>query len=216
MFALFIFMLMAHTMAHNEQYLKNCLEMANPYMSISTSQNLLRKTELCLSRVYVTFPEEYREAMSAKIEECVNDLKETDKSKSEYHALQKSIGEITSSVGSSIVDSQQSIEKLIVCSEPLKRITNIDVYEEARFDTITSAFVENMQTADACIHTSIDIISEQADDVQQQLALYNQQYTRWLDITKQRQTNAQRCQQDIKSLADDIFKHIVRESKHSN
>lgn len=204
---------MVGVQALNKQYIKNCLEIANPYTTISTSENLLRKTELCLSRVYIAFPESYRQQMSEKIEECVSDLKETEKSKSEYHAIQKSIGEITSNVGSSIVDSQQSIEKLIVCSQPLQRITNIDIYEEARFDTVTAAFIENMQTADACIHKSIDIISEQADDVQRQLNTYNEQYAKWLEMTEQRQKNAQECQQQIKSLAEEIFKHIVRESK---
>ena len=204
---------MVGVQAFNKQYIKNCLEIANPYTTVSTSGNLLRKTELCLSRVYLAFPESYRQQMSEKIEECVSDLKETEKSKSEYHAIQKSIGEITSNVGSSIVDSQQSIEKLIVCSQPLQRITNIDIYEEARFDTVTAAFIENMQTADACIHTSIDIISKQTDDVQYQLETYNKDYARWLEITEQRQKNAQECQQQIKSLAEKIFKHIVRESK---
>lgn len=198
--------------ALNRQYIKNCLEIANPYTTISTSDNLLRKTEICLSRVYVAFPDTYRQEMTEKIEQCIHDLKETEKSKSEYHALQKSIGEITSNVGSSIVDSQQSIEKLIVCSQPLQRITNIDVYEEARFDTITKSFVENMQTADACIHTSMDIITQQADDVQHQLDTYNQQYNRWLEITEQRQQSAQECQQEIKTISDKIVKHIVRES----
>tara|TARA_B110001450_G_scaffold243496_1_gene254783 strand:- start:1371 stop:2015 length:645 start_codon:yes stop_codon:yes gene_type:complete len=213
MFALIISIFMVGVQALNKQYIKNCLEIANPYTTISTSENLLRKTELCLSRVYIAFPESYRQQMSEKIEECVSDLKETEKSKSEYHAIQKSIGEITSNVGSSIVDSQQSIEKLIVCSQPLQRITNIDIYEEARFDTVTAAFIENMQTADACIHKSIDIISEQADDVQRQLNTYNEQYAKWLEMTEQRQKNAQECQQQIKSLAEEIFKHIVRESK---
>ncbi len=205
-------MFIVGTHAYNKQYIQNCLEIANPYTTISTSENLLRKTELCLSRVYIAFPESYRQKMTDKIQECVDDLKETEKSKSEYHTLQKSIGEITSNVGSSIVDSQQSIEKLIVCSQPLQRITNIDVYEESRFDTVTTAFIENMQTADACIHKSIDIISEQADDVQHQLETYNKHYTRWLEITEKRQKNAQECQQQIKTLAEQIFKHIVRES----
>jgi len=212
MFTLILFMFIVAARAYNKQYIKNCLEIANPYTTISTSENLLRKTEICLSRVYVAFPENYRQEMSEKITECIDDLKETEKSKSEYHALQKSIGEITSNVGSSIVDSQQSIENLILCSRPLQIITNIDVYEEARFDTITNAFVENMQTADLCIHKSIDIISKQTDDVQHQLETYNEHYATWLEITQQRQTNAQKCQQQIKTLADKIFKHFVRES----
>lgn len=210
MFAFIMSMLVLTTAAYNEQYIKNCLEIANPYTAISTPENLLRKTEVCLSRVYIAFPEAYRQEMTEKITECIDDLKETEKSKSEYHALQKSIGEITSNVGSSIVDSQQSIENLIVCSRPLQIITNIDVYEEARFDTMTKAFVENMQTADACIHTSIDIISKQTDDVQNQLETYNEHYARWLEITEKRQKHAQECQQQIKTLADKIFKHVVR------
>lgn len=206
-----MFMFIVSARAYNKQYIKNCLEIANPYTTISTADNLLRKTEICLSRVYIAFPEMYRQEMTDKITECIDDLKETEKSKSEYHALQKSIGEITSNVGSSIVDSQQSIENLITCSRPLQIITNIDVYEEARFETITKAFIENMQTADACIHTSIDIISKQSDDVQTQLETYNKDYARWLEITEQRQENAQKCQQDIRLLADKIFKHVVRQ-----
>lgn len=206
-----MFLFIVSAQAYNKQYIKNCIEIANPYTAISTAENLLRKTEICLSRVYIAFPEIYRQELTEKITECIDDLKETEKSKSEYHALQKSIGEITSNVGSSIVDSQQSIENLITCSRPLQIITNIDVYEEARFETVTKSFIENMQTADACIQTSTDIISKQVDDVQHQLETYNKDYTRWLEITEQRQENAQKCQQDIRLLAEKIFNHVIHQ-----
>jgi hypothetical protein len=197
--------------AYNKRYILNCLEYTNPYQAISTAQNLLRKTEVCLARVYVTFPQEFRQEMTDKIEECIADIQETEKSKPEYYAIQKSIGEISANVGSSIVDSQHSVEQLVVCTDPLKRITNIDVYEETRFETIKDSFISNMQSADTCIHQSLDIISDQTKDIEQKLHTYFIQYHTWVNMTKIRQEKAQQCQQDIKEISQRIFKHIARE-----
>jgi hypothetical protein len=197
--------------AYNKQYILNCLQYTNPYQAISTAQNLLRKTEVCLARVYVVFPQEFRQEMTDKIEECITDIQETEKSKPEYYAIQKSIGEISANVGSSIVDSQHSVEQLVVCADPLKRITNIDVYEEARFETIKDSFLSNMQSADTCIHQSLNIISDQTKDIEQKLHTYFIQYNTWINMTKIRQEIAQQCQQDIKEISERIFKHIVRE-----
>jgi hypothetical protein len=197
--------------AYNKQYILNCLQYTNPYQAISTAQNLLRKTEVCLARVYVVFPQEFRQEMTDKIEECITDIQETEKSKPEYYAIQKSIGEISANVGSSIVDSQHSVEQLVVCADPLKRITNIDVYEETRFETIKDSFLSNMQSADTCIHQSLNIISDQTKDIEQKLHTYFIQYNTWINMTKIRQEIAQQCQQDIKEISERIFKHIVRE-----
>ena len=166
---LWFFLFLTTANAYNKQYILNCLQYTNPYQAISTADNLLRKTDVCLARVYVKFPQEFRQEMNDKIEECIADIRETEKSKPEYYAIQKSIGEISANVGSSIVDSQHSVEQLVVCADPLKRITNIDVYEETRFETIKDSFISNMQTADTCIHQSLDIISDQTQDIKQKL-----------------------------------------------
>ena len=208
---LWFFLLFTVVNAYNKQYILNCLQYTNPYQAISTAQNLLRKTEVCLARVYVVFPEEFRQEMTDKIEECIIDIQETEKSKPEYYAIQKSIGEISANVGSSIVDSQHSVEQLVVCADPLKRITNIDVYEETRFETIKDSFISNMQSADTCIHQSLNIISDQTKDIEQKLHTYFIQYNTWVNMTKIRQEIAQQCQQDIKVISERIFKHIVRE-----
>lgn len=208
---LWFFLLFTVVNAYNKQYILNCLQYTNPYQAISTAQNLLRKTEVCLARVYVVFPEEFRQEMTDKIEECITDIQETEKSKPEYYAIQKSIGEISANVGSSIVDSQHSVEQLVVCADPLKRITNIDVYEETRFETIKDSFISNMQSADTCIHQSLNIISDQTKDIEQKLHTYFIQYNTWVNMTKIRQEIAQQCQQDIKVISERIFKHIVRE-----
>ena len=208
---LWFFLLFTVVNAYNKQYILNCLQYTNPYQAISTAQNLLRKTEVCLARVYVVFPEEFRQEMTDKIEECIIDIQETEKSKPEYYAIQKSIGEISANVGSSIVDSQHSVEQLVVCADPLKRITNIDVYEETRFETIKDSFISNMQSADTCIHQSLNIISDQTKDIEQKLHTYFIQYNTWVNMTKIRQEIAQQCQQDIKEISERIFKHIVRE-----
>ena len=208
---LWFFLLFTVVNAYNKQYILNCLQYTNPYQAISTAQNLLRKTEVCLARVYVVFPEEFRQEMTDKIEECITDIQETEKSKPEYYAIQKSIGEISANVGSSIVDSQHSVEQLVVCADPLKRITNIDVYEETRFETIKDSFISNMQSADTCIHQSLNIISDQTKDIEQKLHPYFIQYNTWVNMTKIRQEIAQQCQQDIKVISERIFKHIVRE-----
>jgi DNA repair ATPase RecN len=208
---LWFFLLFTVVNAYNKQYILNCLQYTNPYQAISTAQNLLRKTEVCLARVYVVFPEEFRQEMTDKIEECITDIQETEKSKPEYYAIQKSIGEISANVGSSIVDSQHSVEQLVVCADPLKRITNIDVYEETRFETIKDSFISNMQSADTCIHQSLNIISDQTKDIEQKLHTYFIQYNTWVNMTKIRQEIAQQCQQDIKEISERIFKHIVRE-----
>ena len=208
---LWFFLLFTVVNAYNKQYILNCLQYTNPYQAISTAQNLLRKTEVCLARVYVVFPEEFRQEMTDKIEECITDIQETEKSKPEYYAIQESIGEISANVGSSIVDSQHSVEQLVVCADPLKRITNIDVYEETRFETIKDSFISNMQSADTCIHQSLNIISDQTKDIEQKLHTYFIQYNTWVNMTKIRQEIAQQCQQDIKVISERIFKHIVRE-----
>ena len=198
--------------AYNKQYILNCLQYTNPYQAISTADNLLRKTDVCLSRVYVVFPPEYRAEMTEKIEECIADIRETEKSKPEYYAIQKSIGEISANVGSSIVDSQHTVEQLVVCADPLKRITNIDVYEETRFETIKDSFISNMQHADTRIHQSLNIISDQTKDIEDKLQTYFIQYHTWINMTKIRQEKAQQCQQDIKEISEKIFKHIIRGS----
>ena len=190
---LWVFLFITVVNAYNKQYVLNCLQYTNPYQAISTAANLLRKTDVCLARVYIEFPVEFRQEMSDKIEECITDIRETEKSKPEYYAIQKSIGEISANVGSSIVDSQHSVEQLVVCADPLKRITDIDVYEESRFKTITDSFISNMQHADTCIHQSLNIISDQTKDIEQKLDTYFIQYHAWINMTKIRQEKAQQC-----------------------
>ena len=53
---LWFFLFITIVNAYNKQYIINCLQYTNPYQAISTAQNLLRKTDVCLARVYVDFP----------------------------------------------------------------------------------------------------------------------------------------------------------------
>jgi len=149
--------------------------------------------------------------MINKIDECIDDLRETEKSRPEYRTIQKSIGEITANIGSSIVDSQRTVERLEICAEPLKRITNVDIYEETRLGVIKDEFITNMRDADTCIEQSVQHIQTQTTDIEQKLQTYLSQYNQWTNITSTRQHQAQKCQQDIKNIAQNVFKHIVRE-----
>ena len=109
MILLFLIFYITGVRAFNSLYIHNCLQIANPYTSASTVDTLMREVNTCLSRIYIPFPPEYKDGMRQKIQQCVDNIKETDRSKPEYHALEKLIAQLTSNVGSSIVDSQYTV-----------------------------------------------------------------------------------------------------------
>lgn len=205
------FLLAAVVSAHNRLYVHNCLQIANPYTSASSVDNLMREVDTCLSRTYISFPADHREEMRAQIQKCIDNIRETDRSKPEYHALEKLIAQLTSNVGGSIVDSQHSVSQLAVCSEPLKALTSVDVYEETRLEEIVDSFVHNIQNADVCIQQTMQIIDEQVVDIEQKLSNYNTAYQQWLNVTKRRREDAAACKLEMDTLVDQIVRHIVRE-----
>ncbi len=197
--------------AHNSLYVHNCLQIANPYTSASTTDTLMREVDTCLARTYVTFPTTFRNEMRQKIQQCIDNIKETDRSKPEYHALEKRIGQMTSNVGSSIVDSQHSVGQLAVCAEPLKILTATDVYEETRLEEIVDSFVHNIENVDICIQDTMEIIDQQVTDIEQKLADYTKAYEEWLAVTKKRRQDAENCKLEMDTLVEKVKKHIVRE-----
>lgn len=210
--SMIIFFLLASVVsAHNRLYVHNCLQIANPYTSASSVEILMREVDTCLSRTYISFPENYRQEMQTKIQKCIDNIKETDRSKPEYHALEKLIAQLTSNVGSSIVDSQHSVSQLAVCAEPLKILTSVDVYEETRLEEIVDSFVHNIQNADVCIQNTMEIIDGQVIDIEEKLSNYKTTYQTWLNVTKQRREDAVACKLEMDTLIEEIVRHIVRE-----
>lgn len=205
-----LFCIVLNALAHNRLYVHNCLQIANPYTSASTAETLLREVETCLARTYLTLPGKYRTLMQQRIQKCIENIKETDRSKPEYHALEKTIAMLTSNVGASIVDSQHSVGQLSVCSESLKIVTNVDVYEETRLEEIVDSFVHNIQHADVCIQDTMQIIDAQVNDIENKLAEYTKAYQTWLNVTNERRNNLASCHIEMDTLIEKVLKHIVR------
>jgi len=161
--------------------------------------------------MYIVFPSEFRAAMTFQIEWCVNNMIELEKSKPEYKKLQATITQITSNLGDSIVDAQHTVCQLSVCGEPLKHITNLQIFEESRFDTITKSFADNLNSADHCLEDSMEEVEKQTSEVDQKISDYKIHYKNWLNMTNLRQDNAEKCKRDIDSLTKAVTEHIMIE-----
>lgn len=198
-------------MAIKQWQVKRCIQIAYPYSHTNTEKILLEDVDRCLAKMYISFPFVWRGKLREQINECIGNLVELEKSKPEYRAIQKTVVQITSNLGDSIVDAQHSVGQLAVCSEPLKHITNMDIYEESRFDTITKGFVENLKSSDKCLEESIQIISSQSNSVNSKISEYKTSYAKWLNMTAIRQENAEMCKKNIEQLVESISNHIVRE-----
>jgi len=207
----FLLLLFSVVSGQTSRYVKECLSSANPYTSFNTMENLMESVDVCLARVYVTFPSEYREAFEGRVSQCIEKIRETDRSKPEYHALEKLISQITSNTGESIIETQHVISQLEVCTNALKMITNIDVYEESRFDDVAEHFVHNLVDTDACVQMSIRHIDEHVDHVDAKLKEYKLKYAEWLEMTKYRQESAELCHELLSVLIEKVQRHILRE-----
>jgi hypothetical protein len=206
---LLFFLVPAH--AQTYQYVKECLDSANPYTSFNTVPNLLENVDVCLSRAYISFPGQFREEFSLRIEACIDSIRETDRSKPEYHALQKEVAQLTSNTGESIIETGHVISQLSVCTASLKIVTSIDVYEEARFDSIADHFVHQLADTDACIEDSVRHINEHVIAVDEKLAEYKSKYEKWVNMTSIRQNAAEECHSQLGDYIEMVSRNILRE-----
>lgn len=206
-----LFLLIASVQGSTYQYVRECLESANPYTSFNTVENLMENVDMCLSRAYISFPGEYREEFKLRIMGCIDLIRETDRSKPEYHDLQKRVAELTSNTGDSIIETGHVISQLAVCTAALKVVTAIDVYEEARFDSIAEHFVHQLSDTDECIEQSMDHIKEHVDLVDERLKEYRLKYSEWVNLTKFRQNAAEDCHDEFDKFIEKIARHIQRQ-----
>ena len=102
---LILLLLLSGTHGQMYRYAKECLGSANPYTSFNTAANLMKDIDVCLGRAYLTFPEKYRDSFIDSINICIESIRETDRSKPEYRALQKDVASLTSDAGDSIVET---------------------------------------------------------------------------------------------------------------
>ena len=100
---------------------------------------------------------------------------------------------------------------MVYCTEPLKAITNIEIYEESRFDTVAQTFIQQMQKSHHCINHGIANVETVTNSVATQIADFESQYDTWKNITIKRQQDAEKCKHEIKHIADQITAQIVRE-----
>ena len=100
---------------------------------------------------------------------------------------------------------------MVYCTEPLKSITNIEVYEESRFDTVAQKFISQMQKSHHCINHGITNVETVTNSVATQMADFELRYEDWKNITLRRQKDAEECREDIKHILEDVTAHILRE-----
>ena len=207
----FIFFLMISLVrAHTRQYISTCMLSLDPYTASNNADYMIRASEKCLSRAYVSFPEEFKPQVKHILDTCIDKIRDSERSRAEYHALEKSISSVTSDLGSSIVESQHLLESLAFCATPLKSITSIDIYEESRFDSITKMFIHQLDKADHCIVHSIEHVEEATKIVEQKITEFRSKYDLWKNVTKQRTLDAAKCREDIDKITEDITAHILR------
>ena len=120
---LFLLFLLVPTHAQMYDYAKECLGSANPYTSFNTAENLMKDVDICLARAYLTFPDKHRDSFVKSINTCIESIRETDRSKPDYRALQKEVASLTSDAGDSIIETSHVISQLGICASSLKVIT---------------------------------------------------------------------------------------------
>ena len=204
------FLLMTLVQAHTRTYIHTCLLSLDPYSASNNAEYMIRASEKCLSRAYVPFPDSFKPKLKQVLTLCIDKIRDSERSRSEYHALEKSISSMTSDLGSSIVESQHLLENLAFCATPLKSITSVDIYEESRFDSISRMFVRQLEKADHCIVHGVEHVEEMTDVVEQKITEFRSKYNLWKNITKQRSLDATKCREDIDRMTSDITSHILR------
>jgi len=207
----FFLLLLVRVTAHTRQFVRTCLLSIDPYSSSNTPEYMIVSASTCLARSYIAFPPEFELPLTQKLVECIAAIRETDRSRPEYISLEKTISSITSNLGSSIVEAQHTLENMVYCTEPLKAITNMEVFEESRFDTVANKFIQQMQKSHHCINHGITNVETVTTSVAAQIADFELKYDEWKNISLRRQTEAEACRAQIKTMTDDITAHILRE-----
>jgi hypothetical protein len=212
MFALLFFILVyickaRVTLVHVER----CVDIAFPYSSSNTALSLLQDVDRCLSRMYIAFPVQYRNTILQQVDLCIHTMTELEKSKSEYNTLKSSITQLTSNLGDSIVEAQHSVDQLSVCGEPLKHITNVEIYEETRFDTTVAMFTQQLRSSDKCLEELMSEIDHQTLEVNNRILAYKLEYSRWLNVTSGRQDSTETCKHELSVTMKDVIDHIMSE-----
>ena len=207
----FLFLLFAIGAAHTREYEHTCLLSIDPYSSSTTTEYMIFAAGTCLARAYIAFPSVFEETLTQKLTQCITAIKQTDRSRPEYISLEKTISSITSNLGSTIVEAQHTLENMVYCTEPLKAITNVEIYEESRFDTVAQHFIQQMQKSHHCINHGIHNVELVTHSVATQITNFETQYEQWKNITLIRQADAELCRKDIKQILEDVTIHILRE-----
>jgi len=207
---LILLMLLSVVRGQMYRYAKECLGGANPYTSFNTAENLMKDVDICLARAYLTFPEKYRGSFIESINICIDSIRETDRSKPEYRALQKDVASLTSDAGDSIIETSHVISQLGVCASSLKVVTSIDIYEEARFETIAEHFIHQLTDTDDCITGAMTHIYGQIKLVDTRLESYKSKYFDWVNMTQIRQTAAEQCSINFDKSIEVVSRDIER------
>lgn len=207
----FFLLLLGRVTAHTRQFVRTCLLSIDPYSSSNSPDFMIVSAATCLARSYIAFPQHFKVPLAQKLNECIASIRETDRSRPEYISLEKTISSITSNLGSSIVEAQHTLENMVYCTEPLKAITNMEVFEESRFDTVAKKFIQQMQKSHHCIHHGIANVETVTTSVAAQIAEFELKYDEWKNISLRRQTDAEECRADIRTMTDNITAYILRE-----
>lgn len=198
-------------LAHTRQYIHTCLLSLDPYSKSNDAKHMIGTASECLARAYVPFPPQYKQPVFDTLNTCIERIRKTDFSSGEYRALEKSISSVTSNLGSSIVEAQHLLENLVFCSQPLKIITAIEIYEQTRFDTVTDIFIHQLQKADQCVELGIKHIEEITTDVDAKIKEFHINYNQWSNMTLQRQLDSKNCRLQIEMLTEEMTGVILRE-----
>lgn len=210
-FILLIFTISGSVFAHTRQYVHTCLLSLDPYSKSNDAAHMIETASKCLARAYVPFPHQYKQPVFETLTTCIQQIREADRSAGEYRALEKSISSITSNLGSSIVEAQHLLENLVFCSQPLKTITAIEIYEQTRFDTVTDIFIHQLQKSDQCVEIGIKHIEETTADVDAKIKEFHTNYNTWTNMTLQRQMHSTNCRSQIETLTEEMTAVILRE-----
>jgi len=195
--------------ASNEMYIKRCLRSAEPWSISNSPLKLVRSVDTCLARSYKTLPPEDRQPLLDHIQHCLDAMRQVDMSAPEYRNIGSSLTQITSNMGSSIVETQHTIARLSVCASPLHTIGRTQIFEEARFDSIIDSFTKNMLDANSCIREMLDLIKIQTADLEHRMGDYEVAHQAWQGRTSTRHSNADTCRRSLHELMDDISQHII-------
>jgi len=207
-FLLYIY-LFSVVYASDELYIKRCIRSAEPWSKTNNPLKLVHSVDTCLSRSYKTLPPEYRQPLVNHIQECIDSMHQLDLSRPEYKDIGKSLTEITSNMGSSIVETQHTIARLSVCTNPLRAIVQTKIFEEARFDSIVDLFTKNMVDTNTCIREMLDLIKTQTVDIEKRMSDYEVAHEAWQGRTNTRHSNADSCRRSLHTLMDTISHHIL-------